>query len=80
VTVSELGLNCHRINRDHVPVFPPFLPVHCECEGAGGRVAKFSFSPRFFEAIADQVGLPLGRSKGFWHDFFAIDQRLEALC
>jgi AraC-like DNA-binding protein len=80
VTVSELGLSHHRIYRDHVLVFPPFLPVQGEWERAEGRVARFSFSQRFFGAIADQVGLPLPGVNDFWHAFFAIDQQLEALC
>lgn len=80
VTVPELSLSHHRISRNHVLVFPPYLPVYGEWERADGRVARFRFSPRFFEAIADQVGLPLPGVKGFWHDFFVIDQRLEALC
>ena len=79
VTVSELGLSHHRIYRDHVLVFPPFLPVQGEWERADGRVARFSFSQRFFGAIADQVGPPLPVND-FWHAFFAIDQQLEALC
>jgi AraC-like DNA-binding protein len=80
VTVPELGLSRHRICRDHVLVFPPLLPVHGEWERADGRVARFSFSRQFFEAIAEQLGLPLPRVKDFWHAFFAINQQLEALC
>ena len=51
VTVSELGLSHHRIYRDHVLVFPPFLPVQGEWERADGRVARFSFSQRFSEPL-----------------------------
>jgi AraC family transcriptional regulator len=80
VTVPELGLSRHRICRDHVLVFPPLLPVHGQWEGADGRVARFSFSPRFMEAAAGEVGLPLPGLKRFWHAFFTIDHRLEALC
>lgn len=80
VTVPELHLSDHRISRDHVPVFPPLLPVHGVWDGAGGRVARFSFSPRFFEAIAGQVDAPPPGVHSSWHAFFAIDQRLEALC
>jgi AraC family transcriptional regulator len=43
-------------------------------------VAGFRFSPRFFEAVAAEVGLPQPGLKRFWHAFFSIDQRLEALC
>jgi AraC family transcriptional regulator len=80
VTVPELGLSRHRICRDHVLVFPPSLPVYGQWEGADGRVARFSFSPRFIEAAASEVGLPLPGSERFWHAFFKIDQRLEELC
>ena len=80
MTVSDLGLSHHRVYRDHVLVFPPFLPVQGEWERADGRVARFIFSRRFFGAIADQVGLPLPSVDHFWHAFFAIDQQLEALC
>jgi AraC-like DNA-binding protein len=80
VTVPELNLNCHRISRDHILVFPPSLLVHGEQEGADGKVVRFSFAPRFFEEIADSVGLRALCLKRFWHDFFAIDQGLEALC
>jgi hypothetical protein len=67
-------------SRNHVLVCPPFVPVYGGWEGAAGSVAKFRFLPRFFEAVADQLGLPLLGVKGLWHDFFAIDLRLEALC
>jgi AraC family transcriptional regulator len=80
VTVPELGLSDHRVSRDHAPLFPPWLPVHGRFERAEGRVAGFSFSPRFFEAVANEVGLPQPGSKRFWHAFFSFDQRLEALC
>jgi AraC family transcriptional regulator len=80
VTVPELGLSNHRISRDHVLVSPPFLPRYSHWEGAAGRVAGFRFSPRFFEAVAAEVGLPQPGLKRFWHAFFSIDQRLEALC
>jgi hypothetical protein len=42
VTVPELGLSGHRISRDHVLVFPPFLPVHGQWERAGwpGSVSR----------------------------------------
>jgi len=43
-------------------------------------VARFSFSPRFIEAAASEVGLPLPGCTRFWHAFFTIDQRLEELC
>jgi AraC family transcriptional regulator len=79
-TVPELGLSHYHNSRDHLLVCPPFVPVYGGWEGAAGRVAGFRFSPRFFEAVADQVGLPLLGVKGRWHDSFAIDQRLEALC
>jgi AraC family transcriptional regulator len=80
VTVPELGLSRHRICRDHVLVFPPLLPVRGQWEGADGRVARFSFSPRFIEAAAREVGLPPPGFERFWHAFFTIDQRLEELC
>jgi AraC family transcriptional regulator len=80
VTAAELGLSDHRVSRDHVLVFPPFLPVHGQWERAEGQVARFSFSPRFFEAVADEVDLPRPGLKRFWHAFFPINQQLEALC
>ena len=55
VTVPELGLNRHRICRDHILVFPPLLPVHGQWERAEGRVARFSFAPRFIRAISPQT-------------------------
>jgi len=58
VTVPELGLSRHRICRDHVLIFPPLLPVRGQWEGADGRVARFSFAPRFIEAVSSEVGLP----------------------
>jgi AraC family transcriptional regulator len=79
-TVPELGLSGHHVDRDHVLLIPPSLPVHAQWERAAGRVTRFSFSPRFFETVAEEVGLPRPGSKRFWHPFFAIDQRLEALC
>jgi AraC family transcriptional regulator len=80
VTVPELGLSQHHISRDHVLVTPPSLPVYGEWERAEGIVVNFSFSPRFFEALAEQVGLSELISKRPWNHFFAIDQRTEALC
>jgi hypothetical protein len=80
VTVPELGLSRHRICRDHVLIFPPLLPVRGQWEGADGRVARFSFAPRFIEAVSSEVGLPTRGLKRFWHAFFSIDHRLEALC
>jgi AraC family transcriptional regulator len=80
VTVPELGLSHHHISRGHVLVTPPSLPHHGEWERADGIVVNFSFSPRFFEALAEQVGLSELISKRPWHHFFAIDQRTEALC
>jgi len=80
VTVPELGLSHHHISRGHVLVTPPSLTVHGEWERAEGIVVNFSFSPRFFEALAEQVGLSELISKRPWHHFFAIDQRIEAFC
>ena len=79
VTVPELGLSHHHISRGHVLVAPPSLPVQGEWERADGIVVNFSFSPRFFEALAERAGLSQLISKRPWH-FFAIDQRTEALC
>ena len=59
------------------PGDPPSLPHHGEWERADGMVVNFSFSPRFFEALVEQVGLSQLVSKRPWHHFFAIDQRLK---
>jgi AraC family transcriptional regulator len=80
VTVRELGLRHHHISRDHVLVSPPSVTVHGEWERAAGLVANFSFSPRFFEGLAEQLGVSELISKRPWHHFFVIDQRIEALC
>jgi AraC family transcriptional regulator len=80
VTVPELGLSHHHINRNRVLVTPPSLPHHGGWERADGMVVNFGFSPRFFEVLAEQVGLSQLVSKRPWHHFFAIDQRTEALC
>ena len=80
VTVPELGLSHHHISRNHVLVSPPSLPHHGEWERADGIVVNFGFSPRFFEALAERVGLSDVLSKRPWHHFFAIDQRIEAVC
>lgn len=79
-TVPELGLDRHHISRDHVLVTPPSLPVYGEWQKAAGIVVNFSFSPRFFEAIAERVGVSQLFTKRPWHGFFGIDQRIEALC
>ena len=79
LTVPELGLDHHHVSRDHLLISPPALPVHGEQEEAEGTVANFSFSSRFFEALAGQMGLAESISKRPWHHFFAIDQRIEAL-
>ena len=80
VTVPELGLDRHHISRSHLLVSPPSLTVYGESQEASGAVVKFSFSNRFFEAIAKAAGYSeivpnLNRPR-----FFAIDQRTEALC
>jgi hypothetical protein len=80
VTVPELGLSHHHISRNHVLMTPPCLPVYGTWERADGIVVNFSFSPRFFEALAERVGLSDLISRRPWHHFFAIDQRTEALC
>ena len=80
LTVPELGLDHHHVSRNHLLISPPALPVHGEQEEAEGTVANFSFSSRFFEALAGQMGLAEFISKRPWHHFFAIDQRIEALC
>jgi AraC family transcriptional regulator len=80
ITVPELGLQHHHIHRGNIFVAPPGVPVFGEWEGAAGVVVKFSFSPKFFEALAKEVGLFDVVSKPHWHHFFAIDQRTEALC
>lgn len=59
---------------------PPGLPVFGDWEDAAGIVVNFSFSPRFFEAMAKKVRLLEVVSDPQWHHFFAIDQRTEALC
>jgi hypothetical protein len=79
VTAPELGLSDHRLSRDHALLSPPWLPLYGRWERAGGRVARFSFSPRLFEAVADEVGLPRPGLKRFWHAFLSIDRRLDAL-
>jgi AraC family transcriptional regulator len=79
-TVPELGLSHHHISRDHVLITPPSLPLYGEWERAGGIVVNFSFAPRFFEAVAEHMGVSESISKRPWHHFFAIDQRIEALC
>ena len=56
------------------------MPHHGEWERADGIVVNFGFSPRFFEALAERVGLSDVLSKRPWHHFFAIDQRIEAVC
>jgi AraC-like DNA-binding protein len=80
LTVPELGLDHHHVSRNHLLISPPALPVHGEQEEAEGTVANFSFDSRFFEVIAGQMGLSELISKRPWHHFFAIDQRIEALC
>ena len=70
----------HHVSRNHLLISPPALPVHGEQEEAEGTVANFSFNSRFFEALAGQMGLSEFISKRPWHHFFAIDQRIEALC
>ncbi|HEY5891923.1 MAG TPA: AraC family transcriptional regulator [Chthoniobacterales bacterium] len=80
ITVPELELSHHHISRSHNLLSPPSLPVYGESQEAEGIVVKFSFSPRFFEAMAKEVGLSEVVSKRRWHHFFAIDQRTEALC
>lgn len=80
LTVPELGLDHHHVSRNHLLISPPALPVHGEQEEAEGTVANFSFDARFFESLAAQMGLSELISKRPWHHFFAIDQRIEALC
>ena len=80
LTVPELGLDHHHVSRNHLLISPPALPVYGEQQEAGGFVANFSFSSRFFEALGGQMGLSEFISKRPWHHFFAIDQRIEALC
>jgi AraC family transcriptional regulator len=80
VTVLELGLSHHHISRDHVLLSPPSVTVHGEWERAAGAIVNFSFSPRFFEGLAGEVGVSELISKRPWHHFFVIDQRIEALC
>ena len=80
LTVPELGLDHHHVSRNHLLISPPALPVHGEQEEAEGTVANFSFDARFFESLAAQMGLSELISKRPWHHFFAIYQRIEALC
>jgi hypothetical protein len=80
LTVPELGLSHHHVSRSHLLISPPSLRVHGEQEQAEGIVANFSFDSRFFEALAGHVGLSEIISKRPWHHFFAVDQRIEALC
>jgi AraC-like DNA-binding protein len=80
LTVPELGLSHHHVCRSHLLISPPSLPVHGEQEQAEGTVANFSFDVRFFEALAGEMGLSEILLKRPWHHFFAIDQRIEALC
>jgi AraC family transcriptional regulator len=80
ITVPELGLSHHHISRSHILVSPPSLPIYGEWREAGGIVVNFSFAPRFFEAMAREMGLSEVVAKRHWHHFFAIDQRTEALC
>jgi AraC-like DNA-binding protein len=80
LTVPELGLSHHHVCRSHLLIAPPSLPIHGEQEEAGGAVANFSFDARFFEGLAQQMGLSEMLLKRPWHHFFAIDQRIEALC
>jgi AraC family transcriptional regulator len=80
ITVPELGLSHHHVSRGNIFVSPPGLSVFGEWEGAEGVVVNFSFSPRFFESMAKEVGLFEIISKRPWHHFFALDQRTEALC
>jgi AraC family transcriptional regulator len=80
VTSPELGFFHHRVSRDHVALFPPGLACLAEWERAEGRVARLSFSPRFCEAVAAELGVPGPGSKQFWHAFFSIDQLVDALC
>jgi AraC-like DNA-binding protein len=80
LTVPELALSHHHVCRSHLLISPPCLPVHGEQEQAEGIVANFSFDSRFFEALAGHMGLSEIISKRPWHHFFAIDQRIEALC
>jgi hypothetical protein len=56
------------------------VPHRGEWERADGIVVNFGFSPRFFEALAESVGLSEVLSKRPWHHFFAMDQRIEAVC
>ena len=80
ITVPELGLSHQHISRSHNLVSPPSVPVYGESREADGIVVKFSFSPRFFHAMAKEVGLSEIVSQRNWRHFFAIDQRTEALC
>jgi hypothetical protein len=80
VTVAELGLHRHHISRNHILIASPRLTVHTEWEGGEGIVVNFSFAPLLFESLAEQLGVFELSLKWPWHDFFAIDQRIEALC
>jgi AraC family transcriptional regulator len=80
LTVPELGLDHHHVSRNHLLISPPALPVYGEQEEAEGIVANFSFNPRFFEGLGGEMGLSEFISERPWHHFFAIDQRIEALC
>ena len=80
LTVPELGLDHHHVSRNHLLISPPALPVYGEQQEAEGIVANFSFNSRFFEALGGEMGLSEFISKRPWHHFFAIDQRIEALC
>jgi AraC-like DNA-binding protein len=80
LTVPELALSHHHVCRSHLLISPPCLPVHGEQEQAEGIVANFSFDSRFFEALAGDMGLSEIILERPWHHFFAIDQRIEALC
>ena len=79
-TVSQLGLVEHSMHRDHCLVLPPHTPIRAEWANAAGRVARFRFSPRFLETIADDIGLPRFILNGPGNVFFSIDQGIEALC
>jgi AraC-like DNA-binding protein len=43
-------------------------------------VVNFVLSPRFFDTLAERMGLSEVISRRPWHHFFAIDQRIEAVC
>jgi hypothetical protein len=72
VTVPELGLNGQRVDRDHVLVFPPFLPVHCQWErGTAQTTALTRIDPHSLwktKPLCRCVGRPIsGGSSVFWH-------------